>query len=176
MSVDWVLLALRLISAGVLLGFLGAIFVVLWRDYRAAAGMAAERHRARLVVIRAGDGVNAVRVADGARYGTVEPDDTLRMPSYLAEALQAADLVGATFPLLPVTTLGRAPTNTIVLNDSFCSQEHALLARRGGQWWLEDLDSSNGTRLNGDPVTEPVVVSSGDVIGVGRVDLKVEIA
>ncbi len=175
MSVDWVLLVLRLLSAGVLLGFLGAVFLVLWRDYRAAAVMVAERYRARLVVIRAGDGADVIYAGDDADTAPVEVGDTLRMPVHLAEALQSAGLVGASFPLLPVTTLGRAPTNTVVLNDSFCSQEHALLARRAGQWWLEDLRSSNGTRLNGEPVNEPVVVSSGDVIGVGRVDLKVEI-
>ncbi len=82
---------------------------------------------------------------------------------------------GHSFPLLPLTTLGRAATNTIVLDDTFCSQEHALLTRRGGQWWLEDRASSNGTQLNGQPVREPVVISSGDVIGVGRVQLKIEL-
>ncbi len=82
---------------------------------------------------------------------------------------------GGSFPLLPLTSLGRAPTNTVVLHDSFCSQEHALVTQRGGQWWLEDRHSSNGTRLNGDPVREPVVLSSGDVIGVGQVELKIEL-
>ncbi|MBN2303137.1 MAG: FHA domain-containing protein [Anaerolineae bacterium] len=82
---------------------------------------------------------------------------------------------GTNFPLLPLTSLGRGPSNTIALDDTFCSQEHALVTRRGGQWWLEDRGSSNGTRLNDAPVQEPVVISSGDVIGVGQVDLRVEL-
>src|SRR5215470_10486813 len=82
---------------------------------------------------------------------------------------------GATFPLLPLTSLGRAPTNTITLNDTFASGEHALVTLRGGQWWLEDRGSSNGTLLNGYRIEEPVVISTGDVIGVGQVELKLEL-
>ncbi len=88
---------------------------------------------------------------------------------------QAVAQVGASYPLQPLTSLGRAPTNTVVLRDTFCSQEHAILTRRGGQWWLEDRNSSNGTRLNGDLILEPVVVSSGDVVGIGQVELKIEL-
>ncbi len=79
------------------------------------------------------------------------------------------------FPLFPLTTIGRAPTNSVVIPDSFASSEHASLTLRGGQWWLEDQDSANGTALNRRPVAEPVVVSTGDVIHVGRVLLRVEL-
>jgi hypothetical protein len=82
---------------------------------------------------------------------------------------------GVAFPLLPLTSLGRAPTNTIVLNDTFASNEHALVTLRSGQWWLEDRNSSNGTLLNGYRIQEPVVISAGDVIAVGRVELKLEL-
>jgi hypothetical protein len=82
---------------------------------------------------------------------------------------------GTSFPLLPLTSMGRAPTNTIVLNDTFASGEHALVTLRGGQWWLEDRHSSNGTVLNGYRIQEPVVLSAGDVISVGQVDLKLEL-
>jgi len=77
--------------------------------------------------------------------------------------------------LRPLTSLGRAPTNTIVLDDTFCSHQHARVLRRDGQWWLEDQNSSNGTRLNGEPISEPVVLSSGDVIGIGQLELRVEL-
>ena len=89
---------------------------------------------------------------------------------------ESADMpVGQGFPLLPLTSLGRAPTNSVVLSDSFASGEHALLVRRGHQWWLEDRHSRNGTMLNGERIQEPVVVSAGDLIGVGRVCLRLEI-
>ncbi len=83
--------------------------------------------------------------------------------------------LGIEFPLMPLTSIGRAPINTIVLNDSFASAEHALVVLRGGQWWLEDRNSANGTLLNGEPLEEPTVISSGDVIGIGRVALKLQL-
>ncbi len=82
---------------------------------------------------------------------------------------------GAEFPLLAVTSLGRAPTNTCALPDETASLEHCLLHLRDGQWWLEDLASRNGTRLNDAAITEPSPVMAGDIIGVGRVKLKVEL-
>jgi pSer/pThr/pTyr-binding forkhead associated (FHA) protein len=82
---------------------------------------------------------------------------------------------GATFPLWPVSSLGRAPTNTAPLPDETASLEHALLHLREGQWWLEDLDSRNGTRLNDAPILQPTPVMPGDVIGVGQTKLRIEI-
>ncbi len=83
--------------------------------------------------------------------------------------------IGKSYPLLPLTSLGRSPTNTVILEDSFASGEHALITLRDGQWWLEDRGSSNGTLLNGYPVEEPVVLSAGDVISIGRITLKLEL-
>lgn len=82
---------------------------------------------------------------------------------------------GTSFALLPVSSLGRAPTNTATLPDETASLEHALLHLRDGQWWLEDLDSRNGTCLNDAPITQPTPVLPGDVIAVGQVKLKIEI-
>lgn len=79
------------------------------------------------------------------------------------------------FMLFTRTTIGRAPTSTVALPDTVVSAEHARLVLRSGQWWLEDLNSRNGTLLNDVPVEEPVVVSTGDVIGVGLVKLRLEI-
>jgi hypothetical protein len=82
---------------------------------------------------------------------------------------------GATFPLLPVTSLGRAVTNTAPIPDEAVSLEHALLHLRDGQWWLEDLDSHNGTRLNDTPISRAALVVPGDIIGVGHVKLTLEV-
>jgi hypothetical protein len=165
LSVDVLLLILRVITGAVLLSFLGAVFLVLWRDYRAAVQAAAvtQRQRGRLVVVQPGR-----LAADDGGGQTAELTGT-------ADALEAAALTGTSFPLLSLTSLGRGPMNTVVLNDTFCSQEHALVTWRGGQWWLEDRHSSNGTRLNGEKIAGPVVVSSGDVIGIGQIALKVEL-
>jgi hypothetical protein len=83
--------------------------------------------------------------------------------------------VGETFPLLPITSMGRASTNTISLPDETASLEHALITQRNGKWWLEDLESRNGTTLNGQAVTMPTVISAGDLIGLGRAQFKLEL-
>lgn len=80
----------------------------------------------------------------------------------------------ALFPLLPVTSIGRAQTNTLVIDDGFVSNHHALITLRERQWWLEDLGSRNGTLLNDLDLDEAAVVSSGDVITVGGTQLKFE--
>ncbi len=87
---------------------------------------------------------------------------------------QSGIAVGKVFPLNAVTVIGRNPNCDIVLNDSFLSSEHARLERRNGVWWLEDLNSTNGTFLNGFEVSGPTEVHPGDAIQVGRVELRLE--
>ena len=76
---------------------------------------------------------------------------------------------GDAWQLLPVSTIGRGADNTIVVDDPHVSAHHAELRFERGQWWLRDLDSSNGTRLNGEPVRAVVAVRHGDVLQCGRV-------
>ena len=82
--------------------------------------------------------------------------------------------VNSLIDLAPITTVGRNSRNTIVLEDSYVSGEHALLTWRDGQRWLEDLGSRNGTLLNDVPLISPVVISMGDVIAIGGVRFKLE--
>jgi pSer/pThr/pTyr-binding forkhead associated (FHA) protein len=83
--------------------------------------------------------------------------------------------IGTAFPLQTVTSIGRAPSNTIIISDTYASSQHALLTWREGQWWLEDQDSRNGTLLNETRIAAPTVVSAGDVVGIGRTQLKLEL-
>jgi pSer/pThr/pTyr-binding forkhead associated (FHA) protein len=61
------------------------------------------------------------------------------------------------------------------LPDTYVSSYHARLDRRDDEWWLTDLDSRNGTRLNDVAITKSVPLVDGDVIGIGQVELKLEI-
>lgn len=83
--------------------------------------------------------------------------------------------VDARYPLLPITTLGRSSRSTIVLDNGYVSTEHALITRRGDQWLLEDMGSSNGTLLNGEMLGDTAVISVGDVIAIGETQFKVEL-
>lgn len=60
--------------------------------------------------------------------------------------------------------VGRATGCDLVLADSFLSRQHARLWRDGDGWWIEDLGSRNGTRVDGEPVEAPRRLSPGDVI------------
>lgn len=80
--------------------------------------------------------------------------------------------VGKSFPLLQATTIGRSMESDIALNDTFLSSRHARLEQRGKEWVLEDLQSTNGTFVNGFEVRDPTVVNEGDVIRIGRVEMK----
>ncbi|MEM9777811.1 MAG: FHA domain-containing protein [Chloroflexota bacterium] len=82
---------------------------------------------------------------------------------------------GTRFPLRPVTSIGRATGNSIVIADDFASSQHALINRKGSQWWLEDLSSSNGTLLNGADVDRPIVIAAGDMITIGSTEFRLEI-
>ena len=63
-------------------------------------------------------------------------------------------------------TVGRLATSGIQLTDSNASREHAAFVRQGDGWAIEDLDSTNGTLLNGSPVTR-AVLADGDLIEIG---------
>ncbi|SDS68516.1 FHA domain-containing protein [Corynebacterium timonense] len=65
-------------------------------------------------------------------------------------------------------TLGRADTNDFVLGDDYASSRHARLFRRGSEWFVEDLDSRNGTFVQGTRIDQPERVSVGTDIKMGR--------
>ncbi|XPP27008.1 MAG: FHA domain-containing protein [Leucobacter sp.] len=64
-------------------------------------------------------------------------------------------------------TIGRSSDSTLVIVDEFTSTYHARLARAGEQWMLTDLDSTNGTRLNGTRITGTVPVPIDTPITIG---------
>lgn len=64
--------------------------------------------------------------------------------------------------------LGRDPHCDIPLLDDTVSKRHARLSYHHGQWWLEDLGSTNGTRLNQEILSIPTVIIGGDHIQCGK--------
>lgn len=69
-------------------------------------------------------------------------------------------------------TLGRADSCDFVLGDDFASSTHARLFRRGSEWFLEDLDSRNGTYVQGLRIDQPERVSVGMDMKMGRTTLR----
>lgn len=77
------------------------------------------------------------------------------------------------FRLVPgqSVTIGRAPTNQIVVKDERCSRCHAEVFMSEGEWTLRDLDSRNGTAVGGSLVQGDRVLAAGDVIRIGNSQL-----
>jgi hypothetical protein len=72
-------------------------------------------------------------------------------------------------------TLGRGDQNDLVLDgDEFASSRHARIEARGDGVWVQDLDSTNGTFVNGARVVGAERMNPGDVLRVGETDLRVE--
>jgi hypothetical protein len=69
------------------------------------------------------------------------------------------------------TTLGRRPYNDIVIDNLAVSGEHALLQMTGGEVFLEDLNSTNGTYINGKAVKKQQL-QNGDSIEIGKYKIK----
>ncbi|NJN68822.1 MAG: FHA domain-containing protein [Chloroflexaceae bacterium] len=80
--------------------------------------------------------------------------------------------VGKTFLLNPVNIIGRSLENDIALNDTFLSSQHTRLELRNGEWVVEDMNSTNGTFVNGFEVRGTTTMRDGDVIRLGRIELK----
>ena len=83
------------------------------------------------------------------------------------------DGFGEVFPLQTGTryTLGRAPTNRIVLRDDLCSREHSEVFPDEGGWFVRDLSSLNGTHLNGEQLRKEKRLRPLDELRVGRTQL-----
>ena len=70
-------------------------------------------------------------------------------------------------------TLGRDPTCECTLISETVSARHARFTFHHGQWWLEDLQSTNGTIINGQPLTTAIVVIPGDQIHCGDIQINI---
>lgn len=144
MTLEWILLGFRIIATILLCTFLGLAFYVIWRDLKSVEAGSVTKTRAS----------HHLRLIVPADNGELVIEETL--------------------PLQPVTLLGRAPENTVVLGDVSASARHARLSRREGVWWLEDLGSQHGTLLNELPLSKPTPLNEGDIIGIGSLRFRFE--
>lgn len=82
---------------------------------------------------------------------------------------------GARFELTrPITTLGRDLTNDICLPEGRISSTHARIVREASKYFIEDLNSTNGTFVDGQRITQRVELAAGTVLRMGGASLKFE--
>jgi pSer/pThr/pTyr-binding forkhead associated (FHA) protein len=79
--------------------------------------------------------------------------------------------VGESFPLTKdKLTIGRRPDSDVFLDDVTVSRDHALVVRRGEDWFLDDLGSLNGTYVNRE-LAESRRLEDGDEVQIGKFKL-----
>lgn len=66
-----------------------------------------------------------------------------------------------------IITIGRSNDSTLVIVDEYTSTYHAKLARNGERWMLTDLDSTNGTKVNGSRIKGTVLLPVGTPVTIG---------
>ncbi|NDB17931.1 MAG: FHA domain-containing protein [Actinobacteria bacterium] len=154
---ELLLTAIRFGFLGLLWVFLIMVVTVLRRDLRAAASTGGAS-------------------TTGTRRERRERAASQRGQRNQAKSLEILDgpLAGATMALTGAdVTIGRAPDCSIVLTDDYASSKHTRLRRVDDTWFVEDLESTNGTWVNRKRITAATAVSAGTVISVGRTSFKV---
>ncbi len=129
-----------------------------------------------------GDGAVRANVTDGAD----ESVTVVSTPASMATAPSVATTSVTCALVLPDgsrhvleterVTVGRQSTCSIVIKDTNVSREHAQFRRGRDGWTVRDLGSTNGTKINGVRVEGEQLLANGDVVLVGSIPVRFEIA
>jgi hypothetical protein len=74
----------------------------------------------------------------------------------------------------PEITIGRDPACEVVVSDEMVSARHARLSYHSNQWWVEDLQSTNGTFLNDERAYTATVLIDGDELHCGMLYFQIK--
>ena len=129
-------------------GLLALLFLFIWRSMR--------------WVVR---GLNVDRTPSGVATGGAPASDSPARPSMLMVSSDGQK--PRTVRLDASTTIGRSVECELRLDDTYVSQQHARIFDRSGNWYVEDLGSTNGTFVNEQKLVAPAMLTPGDKIRVG---------
>jgi hypothetical protein len=95
----------------------------------------------------------------------------VRPPAGAARLVVVAppSMAGHAFAIDGETTIGRGAGCGVAIDASHVSKLHARLFPRDGSWFVEDLGSTNGTAVDGHPVTMPTPIAAGGRIAIGDI-------
>lgn len=141
-----VVLLARLAFAALLYIFVAAALWLMWRDVRR----------------------RATGPAPPPSYPSVSPRLTLE------QGPGDAGLAERSVALRDGLVFGRRPPSDVVLTDDFMSGQHARIRFAEGQWWLEDLGSTNGTYLNGQRIDRRAPLAHDSTVTMGQTVWRVE--
>jgi pSer/pThr/pTyr-binding forkhead associated (FHA) protein len=156
-AVDTALLALKI-------GFLVLLYLFIWMIVRSATRDVRAAPQESIVIGAA----QADELRAAARAQTVAPG---RFRVVASPTLPPGELL----VFRDVVNIGRAPDSGLRLDrDEFASSKHARITPAPNGLWIEDLGSTNGTYVNGAPVTTSRQLLPGDLVRVGETELQVE--
>ena len=171
---DSVLTVLKLAFLAGLYLFLARVVRAVWVEIHAERGSLAER-------VRTGsDGANApsapsTEAVSSARERPLEPKKARRDSRTLSlKIVEPPERRGRTFAMSEEMTIGRAAGCAVSIEDPLISQLHARIFRRDGQYFIEDLGSTNGTFLNRKRVGGPIPIAANDRVALGDTVLEVK--
>jgi hypothetical protein len=100
------------------------------------------------------------------------PKTAAPTPQRLVYISGVAPAAGHDFPLHGTLDIGRDPHCAVVLMSHLASKHHARLLPGDDGWYLEDLGSTNGTLVNGQPLTAPHRCVPGDRLRIGETEFE----
>jgi hypothetical protein len=140
--------------------FLALLYLFLFRVVRIV--------RLELKPVKAAMPAEAVAAAPVAAPSKREKKERKERSGPALYLLEPEGRHGESYPLTEEVSVGRAPGCGVVLDDdTFVSQVHARLFRRGRETYVEDLGSTNGTFVNGERVSEVTRLRHGDRVQFG---------
>ena len=76
-------------------------------------------------------------------------------------------------PIVSTITIGRATDNNVVIDSKLASRHHAIIQKIKDDYYIKDLESTNGTLLNGSPIPKDkyVKLGSSDTVTIGKTNL-----
>ena len=83
------------------------------------------------------------------------------------------ELRGVNIAVRGPVIVGRSAGADIVIGASYVSARHARFTIMGQNLFVEDLGSTNGTSVNGQPISDPIALRNNDVVAVGDVSIRV---
>ena len=146
---DQLLSTLKIALLGLLYLFFARVLWAVWTEVRvpAAPGLTANR-------LKKSSTTKVSKAAPG-------------VPTKLL-MVEPASMRGSTLSLEDEVTVGRSPDCVVILtDDAFVSTKHARFFRKDNNWYVEDLGSTNGTLVNAQRVTAPVMLRVDDRVQTG---------
>jgi hypothetical protein len=128
------------------------------------------KHSARVIVH-----ADEALVAGTVVIDAVQGDEEEASARGYAVRVKRGVPLGAAWPVEGNVAIGRGSENLVDLVDPRVSRRHARLLRTDDGVVVEDLNSTNGTRVNGMRITEKTRLVPGDIVGVGETELRIEI-